>query len=279
MSIGANVLVKRREIIKGPVTEEWALDMTVKGRVAEISIRGRFSMCDCSHNEICGDCGSRETVRLFLVGTFNPGLKRESFTFWGMIPVGLMERKFDEWLARGRDVDYEEQVAIYPEKTIQLVYGRYTPWATVGGRGWITPLDGIHNLNELFRLFSNTDSIRRTFEVREDRLDRERKVCNGEFIRLPADRLWGLFKRGGKFELQLRQVETQREGKGTFAVVGISSLPSSHIRFQLIFTFVSDGAEVTYHDAWVEVTDEGRWDYIWAMDKKRQLSWVQSQLQ
>lgn len=280
MSISANVLVQHREIVKGPGAKDLMLGMTVEGRTVELTIRGQFSMCDCLYGESCDSCERRDTTPLLLIGTFNPDLNQRGFIFWGMIPVGLRQERFNEWLTKGRlDIgNVGQQVVTYPEDMIQLVYGWYTPYATSGGRGWITPLDGIENLNELFLLFNNTDELRRTFEVHEDRLDRNRKVREGKFIKLPPDRLWGLFKRHGKLELQLRNVESQCEGIGTFSVVGISSVQEYSTRFQLIFTFVSDGVKVTHDNAWIDVTKDGHWNYIWAASKKGKLSWVQSDL-
>ncbi len=281
MSVSANVLFRRREIVKGPGAKDWMLGMTVEGRTVDFTVRGQFSMCDCLHGESCEDCERRETIRLLLVGTFNPDLGQRGFIFWGIIPVGLTEDKFDKWLTKGRldDIGSMEQVANYPEKTTQLVYGWYTPYGSGDGRDWIAPFDKeVESLNELFILFNNSDDIRRTFEVYEDRLDRERKWRKGEFITLPADRLWGLFKRGGSITLSLRHVESQCEGAGTFSVSGISSVQGPYIRFRLTLTFTSNGTKTTYHNAWIDVTEDGRWDYIWATVKGRKLSWVQSQL-
>ena len=282
MSISANVLVEKREIVKGPGAKDWMLGMTVEGRTVGLTIRGQFSMCDCLHGESCESCERRETTRLLLIGTFNPDLGQRGFTFWGIIPVGLRQKEFDEWLTKGRlDIgSLGQQVATYPEDTIQLVYGWYTPYATSGdGRGWIAPLDRIESLNELFILFNNTDELRRTFEVHEDRQYRDRKVRMGEFIMLPSDRLWGLFKNHRTITLPLRQAENGHEGEGTFSVSGILPVQGPHyIRFRLTLAFTSNGTKTTYHNAWVDVTEDGRWDHIWAISNKRKLRWFQSHL-
>jgi hypothetical protein len=285
-----SILPKRREIKQGPGAKGFDI-----GRISDdphpmqISVRGLTSECDCPIGNRCSYCEKETPVWLLIVGTFNPDLHQRDFVFWGYIN---RDAQGDALRRAPCPVD-GERVSSDPSRS-ELVYGWYTPYPGRGKRGWIAPMR--HNLDELFRMFYGTSDLRRTFAVIADGIENtELPKWRGRVPPLHPDILWGMCQRHERIRLRLRHVERQVSGYGIFTIVGIEPLhdegcpmelgPISETsdepqwtRFKIRLDFYPEdrtGDEhETYRTVWVDVREDGHWNYIWAQEGDRKVSWV-----
>jgi len=189
-----------------------------------------------------------------IIGTFNPDLVQESFVFWAVVGNVRDLRRIED-LNEG----LVERVSKLPDD-LQLVYGWYT---TQGNRtrGWMAPLN--HSLNELFTLFHNTEGLRRTFETHGDAHARQ----EGGGALLPPDRLWGIMRDGGNFNLRLRHTRDNVVGSASIRVTS-ARRHGNRMRFELVVIHRREGRHPypeTYDNAWVLVDSHGRWGKIEAI--------------
>lgn len=292
----------RREITHGPAAKNWALAMIDLGRPVELTVRGLHSTCKCSEISDpylkCKECKEGERVHLRILGTFAPDMKQEAFIFWGVIAE--QRKHLDDNEKQRTDGDRHE----IPPNT-QLVYGVYVVSSGRERKCWMAPAD--HSFSELCVMLRNTSDLRHTFLTNEDNVAMEQARNEGRLILLPPDRLWGLIRERRLIAIPLECVETKeidrrqikRFDRGQICVVGAKIIAqegsmdefdlkdsSEWTRFFLCLKISQDSGKgtdfdlnLTFMDAWMDVHNDGHWNYIWAkLPDGQTVSYIQAGL-